>query len=555
MNLIESANRWNDRVVKNLLALQVREGHPLDIGGTWIPDKGFTEPASALRTTDAFLAAYYSPQSAYYGQEMMLDAARLAIEHMNRNTHADGTIDLLETNYHDSTANAFAVQALCYTYRMMRQYSRRTPLEDTIEAAILLFLLNSARAMGNGGFHTPNHRWVMASALALCYREFGMEDCRKMMRAFLDEGIDCDAEGEYTERSVGIYDIACDQSLLMLKREMDMPELIEPVLRNLLKLPYYIEPDGTVATLNSRRQDVHKKLYPYPYLLNCLFALKAPHDEADERFQRVAGIAQYLYAQYLEQEETVLLPPDAGQFVTQFLLNPALAEVDHKSIPMRTEYRKLFPLAGVARFRKGKAALTLVREKPVFLKLQVGELVLGLRAASSFFAVGQLISPDMQEIENGWRLGRHSEGGYMRPLGKRAGTAVWEQIPHEQREWVNMQSLTWTLDVLAFDGRIELKLSVDGCDRLPWKLEAILTPGGTLDTWEESIHGEAGKFAILEHGFAYRLGNDRIAWSVGRKEHVYSDTMRNTLPREDKAFTVYNTGFAPAEHSVVLTWE
>jgi len=555
MNLIISANRWNDRIVQNLLQLQVKEGTPLDIGGMWSPDKGFVEPASSARMADAFLAAYYSPHSVYRGQDIVLNAAQQAMENILRNMHEDGTIDLLETNFHDSTANAFNTQVLCYTYRMMKRKTRHTPQEDAIEALLHAFLAGSARAMVNGGFHTPNHRWVMASALALCHRELGLEDCRARMMEYLDEGIDCDGEGEYTERSVAIYDIACDQSLLILLREEDMPELMEPVLRNLLKLPYYIEPDGVVATLNSRRQDFGKDLYPYPYLLNCLFALYAPHDTADERFRRVAGICEYLYAQYQEMEETVVLPPDAGQFVTQFMLHPALARCDYPGIPVQTAYRRFFPNAGVVRFRSGKAALTLVRERPVFLKLQVGRLVLMLRAASSFFAAGQLLSPAIGEIEGGWRLHRHSEGGYMRPLGKRAGSTVWEEIPREKREWVNIQTLDWTLDVLAFDDRVELKLSVDGCRRLPWKLEAILTPGGRLESPEGEFSTQAGVTAVLERGFAYRLGGDCIRWSDGLKQHVYTETMRNSLPREGKAFTVYNTGFAPGTHSVTLTWE
>jgi len=554
MNLTQSANRWNDRITAHLLSLQVKAGNPLDIGGVWDANKGFCEPASAPRMIDAFLAAYYSPQSRYHGQSALLDAAASALRHINRNTHADGTLDLLETNYHDATANAFAVQVLAYTYRMMQKLSQHTPTENTIEAYMLAFIEKSARAMLGGGFHTPNHRWVTASALALCCKALGNDACRALMQEYLDEGIDNDEEGEYTERSVGIYDIACDQSLLILLREMDMSALMEPVLRNLEKLPYYIEPDGTVATLNSRRQDFGKKLYPYPYLLNCLFALHAPHDGADTRFHRVMGLTKYLYDQYCRQEETVLLPPDAGQFVTQFLLNPALAECQYPSVPIITGYQKLFPLAGVA-FRSGKAALTLVRERPVFCKLQIGDLTLMLRAASSFFAVGQLISTDIEPIANGWRLRRQSEAGYMRPLGTRAGTTVWADIPREKREWVMMQSLIWTLDVLVFEEKIELKMTVDGCKRLPWKLEFILSPDGRLKTEDGAFSTGAGNTAILSHGFSYQLGGDTLKVDGGKKAHVYTESMRNSLPKESKAFTVYHTGFAPDAHTVTLTWE
>ena len=142
----------------------------------------------------------------------------------------------------------------------------------------------------------------------------------------------------------------------------------------------------------------------------------------------------------------------------------------------------------------------------------------------------------------------------MRPLGKRAGTTVWEDIPHDKRERVNVQTLTLTLDVRVLDNTIELKLDVNGINRLPWKLEAILTPGGTLTTQGDAFATGEGDTAILAQGFSYQLGADTLHWEGGRKEHVFTESMRNSLPKEPNAFTVYNTGFGPQTHTVTLTW-
>ena len=489
----------------------------------------------------------------------MLTRAKMAMEHLLFNMHEDGTIDLLETNYHDSTANAFCTHLLGYTHRLIRTFSRHTPLENEIQALLLRFLQNSARAMINGGFHTPNHRWVMAAALALCYQELGDDACRAMMQQYLDEGIDNDAEGEYTEHSVGIYDIVCDLSLLMISREMDMPELIAPVMRNLEKLPYYIEPDGSIATLNSRRQDFGKKLYAFPYLLNCLLRAEgAPRRWGRAVSRALMGLAEYLYQPVPGAGGyRYSWPPDAGQFVTQFHVKPRRwRRVECKS-PCRCK-RSTGSCSPCRAWRGracGKVALTLVRQRPVFCKLQVGELTLMLRMASNFFGTGQLISTDIEPIENGWRLRRVTEGGYMRPLGKAAGTIVWEDIPREKRQWVNMQHLTLTMDVLVFENRVELALTVDGNLRLPWKLEGILSPGGELTTQDGAFPTGEGDTAILEHGFTYRLGADEITWSDGLKQHVFAEMMRNSLPKEAKAFTIYNTGLAPQGHRVTLTWK
>ena len=54
-----------------------------------------------------------------------------------------------------------------------------------------------------GGFHTPNHRWAIASVLMACGRLF---DCKEMEQAafsYLNEGIDCNEDGEFAEKSAG----------------------------------------------------------------------------------------------------------------------------------------------------------------------------------------------------------------------------------------------------------------------------------------------------------------------------------------------------------------
>lgn len=554
MHLLESANRWNDRVAANLLKLQVKDRNARDFGGILTPEKGFAEPASSARGADVFLSAYYSPLSKYHHQEMVLHAARLCAEHLLKSQHEDGTLDLMETNFHDATCNAFSVQVIAYTHRMMKQALRHSEMEAQVLGMLHTFLERSAGAMRTGGFHTPNHRWVLASALMLCWRELGLNECREMAQVYLDEGIDCDEEGEYTERSVGIYDITCNQSLLIIMREADMPELIEPVLRNLNKLTYYIEPDGSVATLNSRRQDFGRKAYPFGQLLNCLHALTAGHTPEDERFRRIAGLAQYLYRLYEQHAQGIDLPHDAGHFVTQFMLNPALAEMGHPVIPLQTEYRRFFPGAGVVRYRKGHAALTLVRERPVFLKLQVGRTELSLRASSCFYACGQLISPEIKEIDGGYRLSCRNEWGYVRPLGAKAGTNDWALIPHDKREHVNMLTLEWVLDILIYEDKVELDLGIRGCENLPWKLEGILSPGGTLYMDGSAVPAAKGSFAIPANGFEYIHENSCLRWEGGLAQHLYAPSMRNTPAQEMQAFTVYNTGFAPASHKVTISW-
>ena len=56
-----------------------------------------------------------------------------------------------------------------------------------------------------GGFHTPNHRWAIAGMLKLCGRLFNDDVMYASADRYLAEGIDCNEDGEYAEKSAGNY--------------------------------------------------------------------------------------------------------------------------------------------------------------------------------------------------------------------------------------------------------------------------------------------------------------------------------------------------------------
>jgi hypothetical protein len=225
-----------------------------DYNGQITPEKGFAEPSHSGQAAAALISAYFCKDSRWRGSEELIDAAISSLSYLNAMCHEDGSIDAVETNFHDCTSNGFTVQIIAYTYRLLE---REAANEKELEAKALAraFLDKSSRAMLTGGFHTPNHRWVVASALSLSWRCLGDLQCLEMAKTYLSEGIDCNDEGDYTERSVGIYDAVNNDSLTIIAQELDMPELYAAVERNLEKNWYYTEPDMTALTLASRRQD------------------------------------------------------------------------------------------------------------------------------------------------------------------------------------------------------------------------------------------------------------------------------------------------------------
>lgn len=79
-----------------------------------------------------------------------------------------------------------------------------------------------------------------------------------MQRAeqWLAEGMDITPDGEWTERSNGIYSAVSDIMLIHAARLLNRPELLDPVRLNLRMMVYLVHPTGEVVTDYSGRQDL-----------------------------------------------------------------------------------------------------------------------------------------------------------------------------------------------------------------------------------------------------------------------------------------------------------
>ena len=110
---------------------------------------------------------------------------------------------------------------------------------------------DAADALCHCGFHTPNHRWAIASVLMLCAKLFDKPECRTAAEAILKEGNDCNEDGEYAERSAGNYNRINNDAMIMLAVATGDESYYAPVLRNLEMMLTYIDPDDSIFTNNS----------------------------------------------------------------------------------------------------------------------------------------------------------------------------------------------------------------------------------------------------------------------------------------------------------------
>ena len=522
--------RFMDKCVESSLRLQCLDENSSSYGTFWDVARGYNEPCTGISLTKQFVEAYYTPDSRYYHDDALLRRALLSMRWTNARQHEDGSLDLLETNFHDSAETGFTVHELGPAYKVMKALTRHTPAEDELETEILRYLNGAADAMVNLGFHTPNHRWVISAALAYCWRLLGREDCRAHIDDFLREGIDCDENGEYTERSSGVYNAICDRSLSMMARELDMPELYEHVKRNLRMILTYIEPDNTISTINSRRQDVGKAPDWTMYYSNFLQMALVTGD----------GDFAWVADRMLEQLEKRPCAPYCEQF-SELILNPGLrarlAEIQPAAPSFN--YNRFYEASGVARFREGDFALTIVKERPVFIKFQYKNHAGYVRMAGSFFARGQFAAQSLTQTEDGYELRFHDRWGYKRPLPEKPETSDWTKMDHTKRESVAMQDFDMTVRIhLCADG-MTLDVSGEGC-------ENILT--------ENVIARAHGGDYFFQKGDSEYIFDDHSGFAVrgGFRSHLAGERLRGTLGVDDDHFFIAMTAFTPYHHSVTL---
>ena len=535
--------REAEQRISALLETQCRDTASAHHGGWLTPERGYSEPGHSSGAIDSLLSVYLCPEADLERDEALLRSAELYADHLLRAQHEDGTIDLRETNFHDATMIGFCTQTLAFTLQLVQSHMDARPELSTIESKIETFLRRGGEGMLTGGFHTPNHRWVLASALTLLWQQFDDERFRREAELYLAEGIDCTDQGEYTERSTGIYNVVNNRSLLIMADILQRPELMDPVQRNLRMVLHYIEPDGSLFTAASRRQDRGRTSYPISYYPNFL---GMAHQTGDPLF---AGVADLI----LEQARAGRRSADGlGAMLTQYLLSASLRDDDLPTIAPEPTYTLYNPASGIVRLRHQQMSITLLEQATTFMYIALGEIRLNLKISTTFYGDRGRFTPQSLDGDGDeWRLFEHKRWGFKRPFAEPPGTSDWDQMPHETRAEVQMRDLDLEVNVRwrPQESAVDVDYRSQGLEGVLYKLELAMSAGGQLETDQLRLPCDAGQSVVLRSGgeAMYRLGSDVVRMTGGSDEHNSTRAMRGSEPPDASAFTLYCTGVTPVE--------
>ncbi len=378
----------------------------------------------------------------------------------------------------------------------------------------------AARAAGavvNGGVHTPNHRWEIASALAGLARITGDERARERARQWLAEGVDVDEDGVYSERSANYAAYVSNPSLLALAAELDRPDLREIVHRNLHAM-IDLTDDGEVETVHSRRQDQREVFVTGPFATQW------------RRFA-VGGCSRCAAAAGAAESAARLDPVDA---LAQTLLEPELAMdlPDGVTAPVdrrfalglwrqRNADRMLTVHGGSDVPHAGRVASGLACN-PSVLRLRYASVLLdSLRLSRDFFGLGPFRAQRAEEADGVITLTEDLSAGYYQPLseaerrpdgdypvefeGRFAAAMAFSRRASDQ---VRLQT---TMRVRPEADGVRLEVDFSGAD-VPYAVELAFRPGGQL-TGGRDLGG--GAVELVEGVATYRVGADEIVVGPG----------------------------------------
>ena len=538
--------RYNNEHVPELLERQNREKGSPEFGA--VPDAYLIyHPGTAASFIYHMLAAYLFEDSAYYGNPDLIGRCLRAAAYLEKVQYEDGTFDLLTTNFNSPPDTAFIMEPVCVVLAVLRDLRDpllRIPQLDELEVMLRRISTKAGECLVSGGIHTPNHRWVVCRALARIHTLYPDERYVRRIDQWLAEGIDIDPDGQYTEKSTGIYSIVVDESFVALARLLERPALFEPVRKNLKMSWYYVHPTGEIVTGASGRQDRGRKINITDYYY--LYRNMAIRD-GNGFFGAVAR-----YIEELNNRRQDFLSYRLAAKLLSYLEEPVLVQTLPDPVALPEVYMKKFIHSKVVRYRNKNTSATVFSDNHNVFSLHKGDAILdAVRLCASFFGKGQFKSESLEFEGEDVILKSEIKGRYMQPLAEEdiPGDGDWEKLDREKRELTGWKHYHTTVKILRKQEGFSLQIRAEGTERVPLAIELGFRPGGKL-SGVRKVPRIADAW-LLEEGYGeYRLGGNSIRFGPGQKAHGWTQ-LRGAEPKL-ALHSVYITGYSPFEYTLEI---
>ena len=533
----------HDKETARILSIQALNERD-DSFGAFAEENGFIDTRHCGFLLAHLCVSYLAPESDYFLKDVVKDALQAAFSYLLGHQRPGGCLDLTSCNFSSAPDTAFTMNAVINAWLLLE---KRQEKETAWLRPLLVQLLESCcEGVMNGGFHTPNHRWAIAACLKHAARICGREDFSRKADVYLGEGLDIDENGEFAERSTGTYNAVNDDQMLRLYLATGDRTYLEAARSNLYMMLSYIDPDGSVFTQNSTRQDNGKKVYLEGYWGLYLLTGYLLGDED------LAAYSEYCW-------QTARAHGKMPDFLPWLLLYPDLEAYGRKKpfdLKRITSYRKYYPASRIARARMGDYSLTVMAGRPNFLYFQHGENTVYLVIYQNVCAQRNFIPETMEETPSGFRLTARAESWYYLPYGGNgpATSDWWAMDNGNTREKLVPDALDTSVEVVLSPDGVDLLFSWQGLTHVPIRLEWGFLPNLTL-------RNEHFRLKTFPGGSLYLMGGslqadqgkeNAITISPAFGCHSVENRMGGAYPQSSEHFTVFMTAVSPEEKTLHL---
>lgn len=492
--------------------------------GSYAGDDGLFYGGTPSSLIDGFLTAYLLPQSRHHKSAKVAERMQMAaIAYGNAQTK-DGNWNLPFTNFNSPPDTSFIMQGTSITLMNARQYGF-----PDLEKWMLPAVKRAGDALVLGGIHTPNHRWVACSALAGLHKLYGDQKYLRRIDQWLAEGIDQDADAQYTERSTIGYNGIVNRALVLIAEWLQRPEYLGYVRKNLDACIHLLHADGEAVTEISRRQDLNQRgtlFNHWPAL-----AYMAWKDQNGR------------YATLARQFEPVYGSP------SYILRWPQYSNSLPANQPLPDNFVKDFPVTGLVRIRRGAKSISILRGRDRFFTYRHGAAIVNaVRFSSAFFGKGQFSSKTLTHEGGSYVMTQDLDAGYYQPFTppRHITTETYDNT-RSQRERTEICRLQYKTTVTEIDGGCRLRIEAAGTDEVPVTVEINIREGVAI-TGAEKV----GRFKdawLLKDGFAeLSAGGDKVRIGPGIGQHTYLE-VRGAKPRLE-GNSLFLTGLTPFDHTI-----
>ncbi len=531
---------------RQFLDTQVRDKASVQYGGIR-GDIWEAKPTVYVLATAA--AVWLNEDSELFHDQRLYEAMELGLDFVARAQREDGSFDYPSCNFKSGADTAFCFKRLFGAYRLLELYDAGDlPEIKSLKGKYLAVMRKALKFIRQGGFHTPNHRWGIAAALLQGAGLFaGEEEFARSLREragqYLAEGIDGDEYGEYAERSTGNYNAVVNNAMMAMFEATGDEEFLGYVRRNLDMMLTYIDPDDTIFTQNSTRQDRGKQEFADKYFYQYLYLCSREDQPAFD------GAAHKIIRDNMERGG---LAPDCLHIV---MAHKEMMSHKFTHYGFLEEYRRFYPNSGVLRVKRPGFTYTVMRGKTAFLYVKRGDLMVHVKLGESYCDIRNFV-PEEITVEGrtetepaGYccRLKAGADGWYYLPFKESPGTSDWWKMDHGKREKLINSHLDTEVVIDELEDGLELTVKADGLDRLPLRLEVCVPAGAVVENSSFWLKAGAGESVILRGGYVTVRDSDKgMVMGPGFGEHEfqghYSGEEINTF-----GYTIYCNGYTPLE--------